>query len=72
MGGKCWHQFLGSTKQVTDSCLTHQIAALALECKTTGIRRWLRQENGVFDLDLWVKPVHFGRQGAVPKRGEHL
>ena len=29
-----------------------------MECKTTGIRRWLRQENGVFDLDLWVKPVH--------------
>ena len=37
-----------------------------IECKTTGIRRWLRQENGVFDLDLWVKPVHSGRQGANP------
>ena len=37
-----------------------------IECKTTGRRRWLRQENGVFYLDLWVKPVHFGRQGAVP------
>ena len=31
--GKCWHQFLGSIKQVTDSFLTRQIAALAQGAK---------------------------------------
>ena len=34
------------------------------ERKTSGTRRWLRSENGVFHLDLWDKPVHFGRQGV--------
>ena len=33
-----------------------------MECKTTGLRRWLRQEHGVFFLDLWVKTLHFGWQ----------
>ena len=36
-----------------------------IENKLTGARRWLRQEGGVFFLDLWVVPEPtFGRQGA--------
>ena len=67
MGGKCWHQFLGSILQVTDSCLTHQIAALALSARQQEYEDGCdKRMDGVFDLDLWVKPVHFGRQGAVP------
>ena len=36
-----------------------------IEDKKTGYRTWLRQENGVYYLDLWVKtsPV-FVRQGS--------
>ena len=36
-----------------------------IENKMIGVRTWLRQEGGVFFLDLWVSPVStFGRQGA--------
>ena len=37
-----------------------------IENKATGTRTWLRQEGGVFFLDLWVSPEStFHRQGAV-------
>ena len=36
-----------------------------IENKATGKKTWLRQEGGVFYLDLWVNPEpSFGRQGA--------
>ena len=35
-----------------------------VENKSTGSKTWLRQEGGVFFLDLWVSPEStFGRQG---------
>eukprot|EP00974_Lingulodinium_polyedra_P113959 11033073-Lingulodinium_polyedra.AAC.1 len=36
-----------------------------IENKVTGMKTWLRQEGGVFFLDLWVCPdSSFGRQGV--------
>ena len=37
-----------------------------IENKETGNKTWLRQESGVFFLDLWVSPESiFGRQGGA-------
>ena len=39
-----------------------------IENKTTGKKTWMRQEGGVFYLDLWVSPEpSFGRQGLSGK-----
>jgi hypothetical protein len=36
-----------------------------IENKITGVKTWLRQEGGVYYLDLWVSPAStFGRPGA--------
>ena len=37
-----------------------------IENKVTGSKTWLRQESGVFYLDLWISPESiFGRQGGA-------
>ena len=37
-----------------------------IENKTSRPKTWLRQEAGVFYLDLWVRPESiFGRQGGA-------
>jgi hypothetical protein len=37
-----------------------------IENKMTGNKTWLRQESGVFYLDLWISPESiFGRQGGA-------
>ena len=36
-----------------------------VEDKKTGVKTWMRQESGVYYIDLWVSPTStFGRQGA--------
>ena len=37
-----------------------------IEKKKTFAKTWLRQESGVFYLDLWIKPASgFTRQGVI-------
>ena len=37
-----------------------------IENKSNGSKTWLRQESGVFYLDLWINPESFfGRQGGA-------
>ena len=51
--------FSAQSSRLQTSFFTRQDFGSYMECKTTGLRRWLRQEHVVFYFDLWVKPLQF-------------
>jgi hypothetical protein len=56
--GLCDTKFLASVSRITQA--GHKVvfdneSGSYLEDKTTGKKIWLRQENGVYYLDLWIR-----------------
>ena len=63
-------KFLASVSRINQAghrvVFDDPVSGSYIENKTTGKRTWLRQESGVFFLDLWIAPEPtFGRQGAI-------
>ena len=62
-------KFLASVSRITQA--GHRVVfdspeeGSYIQNKATGVKTWLRQEGGVYFLDLWVSPAStFGRQGV--------